>query len=124
MNYIVSALILFYGGILTFATVFAIGFGNAFSGWGDGATVRHVTSFWDAWPTALFFLISASGPFIRGAKWKGALWVTSLLVTTLCFLTIFGEKDGFFLSACLLGFSLIVWIPLIAAGDPSPEDSI
>lgn len=125
MNYIVSALILFYGGIVTFATTFAIGFGNAFSGWGDGATVSHDTSLWSAWPTAVFFILSAIGPFIRGRQEKWFLFIGTLLLLFLGFMVTIGGVDGLFIPFCVFVLSILVWAPLLFAPNcsPPPEDT-
>ena len=110
--------LLAFGAVLTIATLVAIGFGDAFSGWGDGTTndVRHHST-WSAWPTAAFGILTSVAPTLR-KKGRLVLYLASNEVLFLGFWFALSGEDRIFLPVCVFVISLAVWLPLLMSTAP------
>ena len=121
MKIVRSFLVVLYGALITYAAIFAIGLGNAFSGWGDGSanSVRH-TSFWCSWPTAVFYLAVALLPFLQRVQFKRLLlWASCCLL--FADILVLGLGDGVFLFIlCLVSLLPIIFLVFSKPSGPPP----
>jgi hypothetical protein len=114
------ALLATVGSVILFTGMaVAIGFGNAFSGWGDGATVRHTTSEFLLWPPLVFDavliagLLPVSSRALRGTFTPCAL----LLFVSLAVLT--DLESAVVIGLVTLAFAGPIWLLAVRAKDRS-----
>lgn len=113
-----SVAIIVYGVFVVLGTLALLRFANAFTGWGDGATVAHRASVWAVTPIAVFFLILAVCAWATDKK-AFLLLAHGLLIFGLIVLA--GVSNGLVL---LIATLLVSW-PMIAlaAGDVGESES-
>ncbi len=114
MKHLFAAFILLFGGIATYGVMFAIALSNSFSGWGDGSlpNITH-TPLWSAWPSGLFFAMSAVGPYFRKRGDRVVVYAATLIMMFLCFEVVVSGANGLFFALSTGAASLLVWIPLL-----------
>lgn len=113
---VASICILAYGALVTFGALVVVGIGNAFAmNAGDGSASVHRTSGYVVWPVAVFYVISAAGPYVSNPGRRGLLFVAAVaaLVIGLLATTELGGVE--ILGAITVVTSIIVWGPLAVA---------
>lgn len=111
-----SICILVYGALVTFASLVVVGIGNAFAmNAGDGSASVHHTSEHIVWPVAVFYTISAAGPYVRDPGKRGLLFVAALAVLLIGLLATAKPAGAGLIAAIAVVASVVVWGPLAVA---------
>jgi len=111
-----SVCILAYGALVTFGANVVVGIGNALAmNAGDGAASVHHTSGSIVWPIAVFYVISAAGPYVKNPGRRGLLFVAAVAALVVGLLATTELQGAGFLGAITLVTSIIVWGPLAVA---------
>ena len=114
MKFLASILILFYGGLLTFAFWILQGFGSSFAGMSAGTAGSASSSFWSIWPCPMFFALSSAAPFFSARKSRVLLLRIAISVLIIPSVVSYGLGDGLLFVAMIAVASLLVWVPLLA----------
>jgi hypothetical protein len=104
--------ILLYGSLLTLIVVFLQAFGSAMSGMSASSTGRNST-LWSVWPTPVFFILSATAPFLAKGRKRSLLVGVALGLVIVPSIVMYGIADGLLFAAILSVAALPVWIPLL-----------
>lgn len=121
-----SICILAYGALVTFGALVVVGIGNAFAmNAGDGSASVHRTSGYVVWPVAVFYVISAAGPYVSNPGRRGLLFVAAVAALVIGLLATTELGGVGILGAITVVTSIIVWGPLAvaSASKKQSEDS-
>lgn len=111
-----SICILAYGALVTFGSLVVVGIGNALAmNAGDGSASVHRTSEHVVWPVAVFYAISAAGPYVRDPGKRGLLFVAALAVLLIGLLATVKPAEAGMVAAIAVVASVVVWGPLAVA---------
>jgi hypothetical protein len=113
---VASICILAYGALVTFGALVVVGIGNALAmNARDGSASVHRTTERVVWPVALFYAISAAGPYVCDPGRRALLFVAALVVLLIgLFATVEPSGAGLIAGIAVVA-SVVVWGPLAVA---------